>query len=177
MNEPVVQYAGCIIANGHVLTQIEPLIPHEVLDVINWSSDMSVDDIVAGIKLHDAAFHEKYYAPSVAQNRRLRFVASIDLTAFPRIRARVHPALVDEEHPAYSAKDDEIAFGLSSLLYQVKNPALNSPSTAIATNHLDPLQPRPLVLKGSGTGASAGATGVLRDVVTILNTLNGKHHL
>lgn len=176
MKQLVMQYVACIIANGHVVLQIEPLIPHEVLDAINWSSDMSVDDIVAGIKPYDAAFHDKYYAFAVAQNRRLRFVASIDLSAFPRIRARVHPALVDEEHPAYSAKDDEIAFGLSSLLYQVNNPALNSVS-AMATDLLDSVQPRPLVLKGSGTGASAGATGVLRDVVTILNTLNGKHHL
>lgn len=119
-----------------MLLQIESLIPHEVLDAINWSSDMSMDDIVAGIKPHDVAFHEKYYIPAVAQNRRLRFVASIDLAAFPRVFARVHPALVDDEHPAYSAKDDEIAFGLSSLLYQVSNSVLIS-SSVMTTDLLD----------------------------------------
>lgn len=37
------------------------------------------------------------------------------------------------------------------------------------------VQPRPLVLKGTGTGAEASATGVLRDVLTILNSLQHNH--
>ncbi|GLD99151.1 hypothetical protein PINS_up007869 [Pythium insidiosum] len=131
--------------------EVVPLIPENVLNGIEWSAHMTVDDVIDGIKRHDDIFHQKFYERAVATNKRLRFVASIDLRAFPAIRAKVQPALVDEDHPAFHAKGDEIAFGFSTLQYQ----------------------PRPLVLKGSGTGASASATGVLRDLLTILRSLHG----
>ncbi|TYZ58498.1 hypothetical protein PybrP1_004203 [[Pythium] brassicae (nom. inval.)] len=133
--------------------EVEPLVPASVLETVDWSGDVAVDDVVAGIKRYDDVFHQRFYAPAVAQKKRLRFVASIDLSAFPRIAARVRPALVDESHPAFAAQDDEIAFGFATLQYQ----------------------PRPLVLKGTGTGAEASATGVLRDVLTILNSLQHNH--
>ncbi|EEY61951.1 bifunctional aspartokinase/homoserine dehydrogenase, putative [Phytophthora infestans T30-4] len=132
--------------------QLEPLIPQSVLDTITWSNDMEVDDIVSGLQAYDEVFHEKYYAPAVAENKRLHYVASIDLSKFPSIQAKIQPLLVSEDHPAFYTKDNEIAFGFSSVQY-----------------------PNSLVLKGSGTGAAASATGVLRDVLTILNSLNGKN--
>ncbi|KAF1331104.1 Bifunctional aspartokinase/homoserine dehydrogenase, partial [Globisporangium splendens] len=134
--------------------EVEPLIPSSALDDVNWSSEVTIDDIVEQIQKYDDIFHQRFYMPAIAQKKRIRFVASMDLSAFPSISTRVHPALVGEDHPAYFTQDDEIAFGFSTLQYQ----------------------PRPLVLKGTGTGATASATGVLRDVLTILNSLHGKHH-
>jgi bifunctional aspartokinase / homoserine dehydrogenase 1 len=132
--------------------QIEPLVPAPVLDAIAWSRDMSIDDIVESIQAYDETFHQQFYAKAVATHTRLRFVATIDLTAFPQIAARIAPQLVDEEHAAYFATHDEIAFGF----------------------HTNEYQPRPLVLKGSGTGATASATGVLRDVLTIAKSIHGQ---
>ncbi|CEG45402.1 aspartate kinase [Plasmopara halstedii] len=131
---------------------LKPLIPQSVLETISWSEDIEVDDVVTKLKAYDSIFHEKYYIPAAAENKRLRYVASINLSKFPSIEAKVQPLLVSEDHPAFSTKDNEIAFGVSSLQYST-----------------------PLVLKGTGTGATASATGVLRDVLTILNSLNGKN--
>ncbi|KAF4324409.1 hypothetical protein BBO99_00001633 [Phytophthora kernoviae] len=133
--------------------ELEPLIPQSVLDTITWSDDMEVDDIITGLKSYDEAFHERYYVPAVAEGKRLHYVASIDLAKFPAIQAKIQPMLISEDHPAFYTKDNEIAFGFSSLQYQ----------------------PSPLVLKGAGSGAVASAIGVLRDVLTILNSLNGKN--
>ncbi|KAG7375997.1 hypothetical protein PHYPSEUDO_014697 [Phytophthora pseudosyringae] len=132
--------------------QLEPLIPQSVLDTITWSNDMEVDDIVSGLEAYDETFRETYYVPAVAENKRLHYVASIDLSKFPSIQAKIQPVLISEDHPAFYTKDNEIAFGFSSVQY-----------------------PNPLVLKGAGTGAAASATGVLRDVLTILNSLNGRN--
>ncbi|KAG1697087.1 hypothetical protein DVH05_017473 [Phytophthora capsici] len=131
--------------------ELEPLIPQSVLDTIAWSNDMEVEDIVSGLETHDEIFREKYYVPAMAENKRLHYVASIDLSKFPSIQAKIRPVLISEDHPAFYTKENEIAFGFSSVQY-----------------------PNPLVLKGSGSGAAASATGVLRDVLTILNSLNGK---
>lgn len=100
--------------------QVEPLVPASVLEAVDWSSDVTVDDVVAGIKRYDDVFHQRFYVPAVAQQKRLRFVASIDLSAFPVIAAHVRPALVDESHPAFATQDDEIAFGFATLQYQVR---------------------------------------------------------
>ncbi|KAF1795835.1 Aspartate kinase, conserved site [Phytophthora cactorum] len=108
-----------------------PLIPQSVLDTITWSNTMEVDDIVSGLKSYDEVFHKKYYVPAVAENKRLHYVASIDLSKFPSIQAKIQPVLISEDHPAFYTKDNEIAFGFSSVQY-----------------------PNPLVLKGSGTGAA-----------------------
>ncbi|CAH0481762.1 unnamed protein product [Peronospora belbahrii] len=132
--------------------QLEPLIPQSVLDTIAWCNDMDVNDIVTGLKAYDETFREKYYVPAVAEGKRLHYVASINLAKFPSIDATIKPLLISEDHPAFYTKDNEIAFGFSSVQY-----------------------PNALVLKGSGTGAAASATGVLRDVLTILNSLNGKN--
>lgn len=100
--------------------QIEPFVPASALEDIDWSGDVAVDDIVEGIQRYDDIFHQRFYIPAVAQKKRLRFVASIDLSAFPSIKARIHPALVDENHPAFFTQDDEISFGFSTLQYQVR---------------------------------------------------------
>ncbi|DBA00101.1 TPA: hypothetical protein N0F65_000392 [Lagenidium giganteum] len=132
--------------------RVEPLVPLDVLDDIVWTADMCIDDIVAGIHKYDDVFHQRFYAPAVAQGKRLRFVATIDLAKLPQIEASIAPQLVDEDHPAYYTKADEIAVGFATQQYS----------------------PRPLVLKGTGTGATASATGVLRDLIKILHTMHGK---
>ncbi|CAI5743074.1 unnamed protein product [Hyaloperonospora brassicae] len=132
--------------------RVEPFIPHSVLDTIAWSHDMEVDDIVTGLEAYDEEFRERYYMPAVSESKRLCHVASINLAGSLSIEATIRPLLVSEDHPVYYTKDNEVAFGVSSVQY-----------------------PNPLVLKGSGTGASASATGVLRDVLTILSRLSGNN--
>ncbi|CAI5743077.1 unnamed protein product [Hyaloperonospora brassicae] len=132
--------------------RVEPFIPHSVLDTIAWSHDMEVDDIVTGLEAYDEEFRERYYMPAVSESKRLCYVASINLAGSLSIEATIRPLLVSEDHPVYYTKDNEVAFGVSSVQY-----------------------PNPLVLKGSGTGASASATGVLRDVLTILSRLSGNN--
>lgn len=149
----IARVLGVPLATSDV--EIEPLIPSAILQKIEWTEDTSIDEIVAGLEAYDDIFHQTYYERAVTTNTRLRFVASIDLTGFPRIVAKIHPALVDEDHPAYLARANEIAFGFLTNEYQ----------------------PRPLVLKGAGTGAVASATGVLRDLLTILKSLTGQPHL
>lgn len=90
------------------------------MEDINWSSEVTIDDIVEQIQKYDDIFHQRFYIPAIAQKKRIRFVASIDLSAFPAIHTRIQPALVGEEHPAYFTQDDEIAFGFSTLQYQVR---------------------------------------------------------
>lgn len=131
---------------------VEPFIPHSVLDAIAWSHDMEVDNIITGLEAYDEEFRERYYMPAVSEGKRLCYVASINLAGSPSIEATIRPLLVSEDHPVYYTKDNEIAFGISSMQY-----------------------PNPLVLKGSGTGAFASATGVLRDVLTILGRLSGNN--
>uniref|UniRef100_M4C6I9 Uncharacterized protein n=1 Tax=Hyaloperonospora arabidopsidis (strain Emoy2) TaxID=559515 RepID=M4C6I9_HYAAE len=124
--------------------RVEPFIPHSVLGTIAWSHDVDVGDIVIGLEAYDEEFQKKFYMPAVSEGKRLHYVASIDLAKSPTIQATIRPLLVGEAHPVFYTKDNEIAFGVSSMQY-----------------------PNPLVLKGSGAGASASATGVLRDVLTI----------
>lgn len=97
-----------------------------------------MDDIVEVIQKYEDIFHQRFYTPAVAQKKRIRFEASIDLSKFPAIQTRIHKVLVGESHPAFFTQGDEIAFGFHTLQSQ----------------------PHPLMLKGTGTGATASATGV-----------------
>lgn len=100
--------------------KVEPLVPHEVLAGLQWSGHESDAEVFCGaLQAHDDAFRTKFYAPAVEQGKRLHYVASVDLTRFPAIQAEVKPALIDESHPAFYARDNEIAFGFSTQQYQV----------------------------------------------------------
>lgn len=102
------------------IVQVEPLIPHDVLATIPWSNETSVDDICAALEQHDSTFRQRFYEPAMEQHKRLHYVASIDLSRFPIINAEVKPAVIDESHPAFYTRNNEIAFGFSTLQYQVR---------------------------------------------------------
>lgn len=127
-HEPLLLCRWCLCVahltvSAVVAAQMEPFVPASALDAIDWSQDVTTDDIVEALQRYDDIFHQRFYIPATAQKKRLRFVASIDLASFPAIRARIAPALVDESHPAFFAQDDEIAFGFSTLQYQVRRTA------------------------------------------------------
>jgi aspartokinase/homoserine dehydrogenase 1 len=102
------------------LIKVEPLVPHEVLSGLRWSGvEGDADSLCEALKAHDDAFRSEFYAPAIEQGKRLHYVASIDLSRFPAIQAEVKPALIDESHPAFYARDNEISFGFSTQQYQV----------------------------------------------------------
>ncbi|KAF0690432.1 Aste57867_18164 [Aphanomyces stellatus] len=135
------------------LTEIEvtPFVPAHVLAHLQWGKDaVDVDRLVEALESHDDAFHASIVAPALEQGKRVRYVATLD-AASGSLRARIEPLAVDESHPAFRTQENEISVGLTTTEYSA----------------------RPLILTGSGTGGSASATGVMRDILTISKSLQG----
>ncbi|RQM25301.1 hypothetical protein B5M09_000910 [Aphanomyces astaci] len=102
------------------------------------------------LEAYDATFDATFVQPALQQRKRLRYVATL-VMGTASLSARIELLLVDESHPSFRTQDNDIAVGLTTTEYNA----------------------RPLVLTGSGTGGSASATGVMRDILTITKSLQG----
>ncbi|RLO07087.1 hypothetical protein DYB28_000601 [Aphanomyces astaci] len=112
-------------------------------------TSLALSDIEA-LEAYDATFDATFVQPALQQGKRLRYVATL-VMGTASLSARIELLLVDESHPSFRTQDNDIAVGLTTTEYNA----------------------RPLVLTGSGTGGSASATGVMRDILTITKSLQG----
>ncbi|RHY82322.1 hypothetical protein DYB37_001412 [Aphanomyces astaci] len=131
--------------------EVTPFVPTSILDDLHWANDVvDVEKLVQALEAYDATFDATFVQPALQQGKRLRYVATL-VMGTASLSARIELLLVDESHPSFRTQDNDIAVGLTTTEYNA----------------------RPLVLTGSGTGGSASATGVMRDILTITKSLQG----
>ncbi|EQC32508.1 hypothetical protein SDRG_09834 [Saprolegnia diclina VS20] len=131
---------------------VTPFVPAEILEQVRWEQNtVEIGRLISVLQTYDAAFAATYVDPARRDDKRVRYVAAVELDALGTVRASVEPQVVDEAHPAFRTQKDEISVGFTTVEYSY----------------------RPLTLTGSGTGGSASATGVVRDILTIAKHLQG----
>ena len=113
--------------------------------------DCSEEDLIDRLAAYDEAFNTECITPCRENNLHLRFVATL-VVHDSSVSASIQPKLVSEDHFAYRSREDEIAIAFTTA-QQFAN--------------------RPLVLNGSGTGKAASASGVIRDMLKVVQQLRG----
>ncbi|OQR95355.1 bifunctional aspartokinase/homoserine dehydrogenase [Thraustotheca clavata] len=130
---------------------VTPFVPYSVLNQVAWDGVADVPQLINVLKQYDATFDANFVQPALTQGKRIRYVATIEPQGLTSIRAKIEPLLVDETHPTFATQKNEISVGFTTTEYNY----------------------RPLTITGSGTGGRETATGVVRDILTIVKNLQG----